>query len=123
MEIGEVTYSYTMFHYFRRWMDESARVIATSTHNIFQSRSESCLSWYAELLAHAARFCMPCSNFLMLVVNEFIPPQPLLFFILQGERFFRFELFFHFKLYDVEAAFFAVSFVVTKAKLKLQIQR
>ncbi|KAL5253326.1 hypothetical protein ACHWQZ_G013196 [Mnemiopsis leidyi] len=28
-------------------MDESARVIATSTHNIFQSRSESCLSWSA----------------------------------------------------------------------------
>ena len=49
--IGVVTYFYTMFHYFRRWMDESARVIATSTHNIFQSRSESCLSWYAGLLA------------------------------------------------------------------------
>ena len=31
-------------------MDESARVIATSTHNIFQSRSESCLSWYAYVL-------------------------------------------------------------------------
>ncbi|XP_063681948.1 uncharacterized protein LOC134816877 [Bolinopsis microptera] len=30
-----------------RWMEDSARVIATSTHNIFQSRSDSCLSWSA----------------------------------------------------------------------------